>query len=46
VSARRGTSKLWTFEKASKSSHFRPDNHVKCRSFWVILAGFESARSA
>ncbi len=25
---------------------FRPDNHVKCRSFCVILAGIESAWSA
>jgi hypothetical protein len=35
-----------TFIKTSKKLLFRLDNHVKCRSFWVILAGFESAWSA
>ncbi len=32
--------------KLQKALTFKSDNHVKCCSFWVILAGFESAWSA
>jgi hypothetical protein len=31
---------------SQKALTFRPDNYIKCRSFWVILADIESAWSA
>jgi hypothetical protein len=33
-------------KELQKALTFKPDNHVKCCSFWIILAEFESAWSA